>query len=595
MKRQKTILQDPTPTYNELPLREAKFSSLAEALDYAAQGVTGCNFYRGGTLSAVLPYAALREKALRLAHRLCSLQVKRGDRVALVADTDPDFLVFFFACQYAGLVPVPLPAFVHMGGSKAYVEQLRRLLIICDAKVAFAPKGFIDFLINAAEGLDLGFIGVPEAFAELPDRRTTLRPLEGEDLAYLQYTSGSTRFPRGVMITQSSLMSNLQGIAMDGINLRQEDRCVSWLPFYHDMGLVGMILSPVATQRSIDYLNTRDFAMRPRQWLSLMTQNRATISIGPPFGYELCARRVKREDTTAFDLRSWRVAGVGAEMIRPDTLDDFSSLFAPCGFKKEAFLACYGMAECGLAVSFAPLDSPLQVDHVDGEQLSYSKKAVPLEISQKGEAGRTRTFVKCGLPLPQYEVEVRDEAGRSLPDRHCGILYVRGPSIMRGYFGDEKETCQVLSPEGWLCTGDIAYRVAGSIVITGREKDIIIINGRNIWPQDLEMLAQEQPEVRTGDAAAFAVSGDEGEEKAVMMVECREADVAKRNELIRRLNALILEELGIDCLVCLVPRNALPRTTSGKLSRSEARRKFLERFGEELKIQPAIDFYDQAV
>jgi Acyl-CoA synthetases (AMP-forming)/AMP-acid ligases II len=584
-----------TPTQNDLQLRLADFSSLAEALDYAAQGKTGFNFYRGGKIDAVLPYAKLREEARTLARRLCGLGVERGGRVGLVADTEPTFMIFFFACQYAGLVPVPLPAFFHMGSHKAYVEQLRRLLINCDAAIAVAHKGYFEFLNKAAEGLNLRFVGTPEAFTQLPEQSTFLRPLASDELAYLQYTSGSTRFPRGVMITQTTLMSNLADISTHGVKIRQKDRCVSWLPFYHDMGLVGLVLVPVASQRSVDYSSTFDFAMRPRQWIALMSQNQGTISFSPPFGYELCARRIRPEDVAGFDLSNWRVAGVGAEMIRPGPLEDFAGVFASCGFKEEAFLACYGMAECSLAVSFAPLDRALELDYVDGNRLARDRKAVAIDPAKKKDGTRVKSFVKCGIPLPQYEISVRDSQGRDLPDRHCGTLFVRGASVMSGYFADPEKTRAVLSSEGWLNTGDLAYRISGEIVITGRKKDLIIINGRNIWPQDLEYLAQAQPEVRSGDAAAFSVPGPDGGEKAVTMIECRESDAAKRTALIERLRTIFLEELGLDCLICLVPRKTLPRTTSGKLSRSQARRRFLEQFGKELLTQSNMDIYKQAI
>lgn len=584
-----------TPTRNTLRMRLADFSSLADALDYAAQGQTGCNFYRSGKLVHALPYARLREESRTLAHRLLGLGVERGGRVGLVADTDPDFLIFFFACQYAGLVPVPLPAFVHMGGHKAYVEQLRRLLRICDARIAFAPKVFLQFLTEAAAGLDLDFLGSAEDFAELPEQSTALNPLASDELAYLQYTSGSTRFPRGVMITQSALMSNLQDISMHGVKLVPGDRCVSWLPFYHDMGLVGLVMVPVAAQVSADYFSTRDFAMRPRQWLALMSQNRATISFSPPFGYELCARRVRQEETADFDLSNWRIAGVGAEMIRPEPLEDFSRVFAPCGFKKQAFVPCYGMAECSLAVSFATLDHGPDLDWVDSDLLARERKAVPVKDADGCGGPHVKPFVACGIPLPRYEIEVRDAEGRPLPDRQCGTLFVRGPSVMSGYFGDPEKSREVLSPDGWLNTGDLAYRISGEIVITGREKDLIIINGRNIWPQDLEYLAQSQPEVRSGDAAAFSVPGPDGAERAVTMIEYRESDPVKRRELVERLRTVFLEELGLDCLVCLVPRNTLPRTTSGKLSRSEARRRFLDQFAQELLTPSSVDVYKEAV
>jgi fatty-acyl-CoA synthase len=539
----------------------------------------------------VLPYAELRQQAQALARRLHSLGLERGARVALVAETTPDFPRFFFACQYAGLIPVPLPASIHLGGHEAYVEQLSRLLTICQAEVAMAPEGFLPFLSEAAEGLDLRFVGGPEDFADLPEQTTQLRPLEPTELAYLQYTSGSTRFPRGVMITQETVMSNLADIGNHGAKIGPEDRAVSWLPYYHDMGLVGMVLVTMATQMSVDYLGTREFAMRPRLWLKLMSENKGTLSISPPFGYELVVRRLRNEESDKFDLSSWRVAGVGAETIRPEPLTQFAEMLAPSNFDKNAFLACYGMAECSLAVSFAPLAQGLEVDCVDGEHLAEHQEALPVNGGNGKSAVRSNHFVNCGVPLPDYEVEVRDKHGRALAERCCGTLFVRGPSVMSGYFGDPEATQQVLSPDGWLDTGDLGYRIGNSFVVTGREKDLIILNGRNIWPQDLEYLAEQQTEVRTGDASAFSVPGPDGEEKAVLVIQCRVSDVMKRASLMERLHGLVREELGIDCFIELVPSHTLPRTSSGKLSRSGARQDFLKRVNwAQLRQPQTLDF-----
>jgi len=569
---------DATPAANNLSLKVADFSTLAEALDYAAQGSTGYNFYNGSAkLYATLPYQKLREDARVLARRLIGLGVSRGSRVAMVADTQPDFMRFFFACQYAGLVPVPLPASIHLGGRDAYVSQLERLLSICQAEIAMAPKDFLPYLIDAAEGLNLRFSGSPQEFDDLPEADEQLRPSEPDDIAYLQYTSGSTRFPRGVMITQKAVMSNLFAILKYGIQIRPGDRAVSWLPYFHDMGLVGLVLAPLAAQFTVDYLNTRDFAMRPRLWLTLMSQNRATLSFSPPFGYELAARRVREKEVPNFDLSAWRIAGIGAETIRTESLELFADLLAPAGFDRRSFVPCYGMAECSLAVSFSQLGQGVDVDHVNGDAIATENKALPIHPNRQDDTGLTTKFTSCGAPLPGFDVEVRDEQGRVLPERHCGTLFVRGPSVMSGYFGDLMATREVLSPDGWLNTGDLAYRVGNGIVITGREKDLIIINGRNIWPQDLEFLAENQSEVRTGDASAFSVPGPDGKEQAVMMVQCRETDESKRADLQERLHRQVRQEFGVDCLIELVPRNTLPRTTSGKLSRSGARKEYLKR------------------
>jgi fatty-acyl-CoA synthase len=583
---------DATPAANNLPLKIADFTTLAEALDYAALGETGYNFYNGSAkLYDSLPYQKLREDSLALARRLMGLGVSRGARVALVADTQPDFMRFFFACQYAGLVPVPLPASIHLGGKDAYVSQLKGLLSICQADIALAPEEFLPYINEATDGLKLSFSGSTKEFLDLPESDKPLRPSEPNDVAYLQYTSGSTRFPRGVMITQKAVLSNLFAILKYGIQIRPGDRAVSWLPYFHDMGLVGLVLAPMAAQVTVDYLNTRDFAMRPRLWLTLMSQNQGTLSFSPPFGYELAARRVREKEVANFDLSAWRIAGVGAETIRTESLEMFADLMAPSGFDRRSFVPCYGMAECSLAVSFAPLGQGVDVDHVDGSALAEEEKALPLHPTQDNPEAFTNKFTNCGAPLPGFETEIRDDQGQVLPERHCGTLFVKGPSVMSGYFGDLKSTREVLSPDGWLNTGDLAYRVGTSIVITGREKDLIIINGRNVWPQDLEYLAEQQPEVRTGDASAFSVPGQNGEEQAVMMVQCRESDGNKRADLEGRLHSRVRQEYGIDCLIELVPRNTLPRTTSGKLSRSGARKEYLKRVAAELLDKPEEDPY----
>jgi fatty-acyl-CoA synthase len=474
---------DATPAANDLPLRIADFSTLAEALDYAAKGKTGYNFYHAGVkLYERLPYSQLREDAQSLARRLTDLGANRGARVALVADTHPDFMRFFFACQYAGLIPVPLPASINLGGRKAYVSQLKGLLEICQADIAMAPEEFLPYLTEAAQDLTLRFLGSPQDFNDLAEPNIRLRPSEPNEVAYLQYTSGSTRFPRGVMITQKAVLSNLFAILKYGIQIRPADRAVSWLPYFHDMGLVGLVLSPMAAQVSVDYLSTRDFAMRPRLWLTLMSQNRGTLSFSPPFGYELAARRVRNDEVDKLDLSAWRIAGVGAEPIRTEPLKHFADLLAPSGFDRRSFVASYGMAECSLAVSFAPLGQGADVDYVDVTVLAEKQKALPLHPNRRSQTVRSNAFTNCGAPLPGYEVEVRNDQGQVLPERHCGTLYVRGPSVMSGYFGDLKATREVLSPDGWLNTGDLAYRIGNGIVITGREKDLIIINGRNIWP-----------------------------------------------------------------------------------------------------------------
>ncbi len=564
-----------TPTDNSLAFRPADFSTLAEALDYAAQGQTGCNFYSPrGELAATVPYSLLRQQARSLARRLVGLGLERGSRLVLVADTTPDFHRFFFACQYAGLVPVPVPIPFSLGSHHAYVHLLRGMLKSSAADLAMAPTDYLPFVAEASEGLGLRYYGDAAAFDALPETDLELRPTGPQELAYLQYTSGSTRFPRGVMINQASVLSNLSGIVSHGVKIRPGDRCVSWLPFYHDMGLVGLVLGPVASQTSVDYLGTKDFSMRPRQWLNLISGSKATISFSPPFGFELCARRLRPGEAAELDLSAWRVAGVGAEMIHPEVLERFAAALAPSGFDPKAFVPCYGMAECSLAISFSPLGEGISLDRVDSERLAKDGLALPADpAAQAGD--RVSGFVDCGIPLSEFEVEIRDERNQPLPERHTGSIHLRGPSVMAGYFRDPETTRQTLSVDGWLDTGDIGYRVGERIFVTGRRKDMIIIHGRNIWPQDIEYLAQQQPEVRPGDCLAFSAPGPEDEEMSVVVVQCREKDLDIRADLVKRIKTLVRSELGIDCHVELAPLHTLPRTSSGKLSRAKARKNFI--------------------
>jgi fatty-acyl-CoA synthase len=448
----------------------------------------------------------------------------------------------------------------------------------CKASAAFAPGDFIELLREAAVGLSMAVTGTLEDFDQLPDAGELPEPPRPQELAYLQYTSGSTRFPRGTMITQAGVMHNLEVIFNHGFPLEQSDRFFSWLPYYHDMGLVGIVLGCMATQRSCDFMGSREFAMRPRLWLKLMSQNRATISFGPPFGYALAARRITARDTETLDLSAWRVAGVGAEMIHEEWLHAFAKALAPAGFNAKAFLPCYGMAEVALAVSFATVGGGMHLDHVDGDLLSDTGMAQPL---MEGADSRRKGFVNCGRALPGFEVEIRDDQGRLLADRRVGRVYLRSPSVMLGYYNQPEISAEMLSEDGWLNTGDLGYRVDGSLYLTGRAKDLLIINGRNIWPQDLESLAEQQPEVRPTDASAFSVPGGDGTEVAVLVVQCRETDPKSQAELADRLHEAISAEFGIRCLIELVPPHTLPRTSSGKLSRSVTRKEFLERHDED--------------
>ena len=573
-RHQKQNSMRPTPINTALAVKTDGFVNLVDALEYAAKGDSGFNFYdHRGELDSVLSYRDLSSEAKVLAKRLLGLGCKKGDRVGIIAETDPMFHRFFFACQYAGLIPIALPAGVQLGAHKAYVGQIRRMLESCGATIAVAPESHVAFLDEITEDLDLLMSGTPDEFDALAEMDVKLVSPDAKDIAYLQYTSGSTRFPRGVEIDHETVLNNIHEIAKYGLKLTSEDRFVSWLPYYHDMGLIGFILVPLIAQLSADYLPTRTFAMRPRLWLKIISDNRGTVSSSPTFGYALCARRLRPSDIERYDLSSWRAACVGAEQINPVPLKAFAEALAPCGFDENAYVACYGMAECVLAISFAPLDKGLSIDYVDQDIMTSSGEAAPIDPS----APNVACYADCGLLLPGFELSIRDKHGCDIGERLCGNIYLKGPSVMSGYFRDEEATIAVLDEEGWLDTGDIGYRVDDRIYITARSKDVIIIKGRNIWPNDMEVIAQRLDGVRLDGVAAFSITGFGDEELATLVLETRERDLAQRDILAHEITNLMHEHFGINVIIDLVKPGTLPRTSSGKLSRFQSREAFLDR------------------
>ncbi len=557
----------PTPTSPDRPFHLDGFATLTDALDFAAKGPTGVNIYGlRGELIAPIPYAELRARARALAGRFLAAGLKPFDRVGLVAETDADFVVAFFACQYARLTPAPLPLPAPLGGREAYVEQITRMLASAQAAAVFGSEALLPWLKTAA---DAAGAKIALQISDLPDADAMDLPAPTpDDPCYVQFSSGSTRNPTGVLCTHRALMANAMAITKHGLKVVPQDRALSWLPLYHDMGLVGFILSPLAAQMTVDLLPTGAFVRRPLLWLDLMSTNKATISYSPTFGYELCARR---GDGTreGLDLSCWRIAGCGGDMVRPGPLLGFAERYASAGFSDKAFVASYGMAEATLALTMAAPGKGLRFDTVDVDRMERDGQVKP------GSGERTRAFVRCGAVLPAHELEVRDPAGAPVPEGRVGQVFVRGPSLMREYFGDPEATARALGADGWLDTGDLGYLVDGEIVPTGRAKDLILLNGRNVWPQDLEWSAESEVErLRSGDVAAFSVDQDAGEQ-LVVLVQARSSDPEVRNALISDVAAVLRARHGVEARVELVGAHALPQTSSGKLSRSKARNLFL--------------------
>jgi fatty-acyl-CoA synthase len=552
--------------------RFGDFTTLAEALDYAAQGDTGFNFYSPrGQLAEVLPYSLLRSRAFAAARRLAGLGLKRGERVAVVAETGGDFLSVFFACQYAGLIPCPVPYSIHIGGRDAYVARVAGMLSAAHASLAIGPTDLADHVAEAAANAGIARVMSFAELAMLPESDAPLQPFGADEAAYIQYSSGSTSDPKGVLISQRAITSNARGILVDGLKVTPQDRGFSWLPLYHDMGLVGFCIAPMMGQVTIDYLATTAFARRPALWLKLMSDLGTTIAYAPSFGYDLAARRINGEAKT-LDLSRWRVAGIGGDMVRADVLNLFTEKLAPAGFDPKAFLPSYGMAETTLAITFSDTQAPVRIDTIDRAGAKLSGRAV---AAKDGPSDRTRSFVVCGRPLPGCAIEVRAENGSILGERRIGRIFTRGPSLMDGYFENAGATDAAIGSDGFLDTGDMGYWLEGQIVITGRAKDMILHNGRNIWPQDLEWAAEQVEPLRAGDAAAFAIEGEDGEDDVVVLIQCRVSSPLEMEELRRAAAAAVHRSAGIECQIVLVPPKSLPFTSSGKLSRAGAKARYL--------------------
>ena len=565
-----TPTQDPT-----LARRYSDFDTLVDAIEYAAKGLRGANFYNArGDLVEVLTWAEARERGEKIGRKLVALGFKAGDRIAVIAETSADFVCFFVGCQYASVLPVPLPLPTSFGGKDGYISQLQMQMTSCGANGLMAPPFMDEIISEATNGIKMLFSGSCADYLAAKGNADVRLP-SPDDLAYLQYSSGSTRFPHGVSVTHRSLLANTHGMGYHGVHLNEDDRCVSWLPFYHDMGLVGTLLTTLTCQMSVDFIPTEEFARRPLSWLRVISQNKGTITYSPTFGFDICARRAALRSSAleGLDLSSVRVAGIGAEMIRPEVLRLFHETFDPIGFKKEAFLPSYGLAECTLGVSFGKVGMGIEVDMIEEAALTGDRHVL-VNGAMNGDV-RVREVVNCGIPLPEYDIEMRNDDGVAMPECTVGRVFLRGTSVMREYFNDPDTTREVLSADGWLDTGDMGYLKNGCIYIVGRAKDMIIVNGRNHWPQDIEWAAEQLPGVKTGDVAAISVPGENAEEVPMILAQCRYSELSDRVKFIEDLKRHIQKSTGINCLIELVPPRSLPRTSSGKLSRVKARNQYL--------------------
>jgi len=542
-------------------------NNFSELLEQLASSERDAHRYRDNGSVVELNYGELIAEADRLARGMHRLGARRGDRVGLVLHRARDFVPAFLGCVRAGFIAVPLYPPLTLGQLTSWAETTGRMLATAQASLLLADSAVAYTLRNLPD--QVPSLRDVVSMDDLPDGgELSHSPASDDQVVFLQFTSGSTSAPRGVRVTHGSLWANAHAIMVDGLGASPDDRGVSWLPLYHDMGLIGFVMSPLVTRTPVTFISTLDFLKRPEVWIRTLSEDRGTISFAPNFGYALAARRTR--STEGLDLSAIRVLGCGAEPIQPDAIQGFFERFSKVGLKPSAFLACYGLAETTLAVTFAEMQDELKLNHPELESgPSNDAHDKPSGIHR---LERRIPVVSCGRPLPRHRVSILGADSEPLPERRLGEVFVEGPSVTDGYWNDEEATKRVFV-NGGVKTGDLGYILDGELYVTGRLKDTIIVRGRNYDPTPIEVAAGRVDGVRTGNVAAFSLSGDLTE-RIVVAAEYREGNLdAIESNIVRA----VQRDVGLTVSeVVLIEAGSLPKTTSGKLQRSATRQQYLD-------------------
>jgi fatty-acyl-CoA synthase len=513
-------------------------------------------------------YTEVERLTMNRAAAMQKLGLKQGDRVGLVIIEPEDFVLTFLAAIRIGVVPVPMYPPLSFGALDAYADRTKRVLVLSEARVLFASERLQNVLWSLVDAVPTLERLVCVETLRGAAGEVTLPKITPEDTAFLQYTSGSTSDPKGVVVTHGNLAANCHAIITEGLRKGNGDGvAVAWLPLYHDMGLIGFVISTIMNGMTSVFIPTMRFIKKPSVWMDAIHRHRGTVSFAPNFAYALVARKCTDAELDSWDLSSMEAFGCGAEPIHPDTVRTFTEVFTKrCKMADHAFLPSYGMAEATLAISFKPLFKTWRSNVVDLETFQDAGKAVP------PTPGRlTLEHVSCGPTFIDHDVAAFNEKNERLPEGQEGELRMRGPSVTPGYFNNPAATAAAYQ-DGWLHTGDLGYILDNEVYVTGRLKDLIILNGKNLHPQAIEWVVGSVEGVRQGNVVAFSRPGRESEE-LVVVLETRETS---HDAIKAAVAKAVRAEIGVPPadVVCLEP-GTLPKTSSGKLQRRKTRSQYL--------------------
>jgi fatty-acyl-CoA synthase len=515
-------------------------------------------------------FAEVNNETRRIGACLRALGLSKGDRLALVLSSPENFVLSFLGAVSAGVMPVPMYPPLALGRLDNYMDRAAGILRVSGASALLTTADLVPVLnpvlsrVSTLKNIiDIGSL-----------RRMDATPIEDiatnpDEPCFLQFTSGSTSAPRGVVVTHRNLMANSRCI-MESIEINPDlDRCVSWLPLYHDMGLIGFVIVTLVAQMPVVFIPTIAFVKHPGVWMETVHKYRGTITFGPNFAFDLAAKRAARNGKK-LDLSCLRVLGCGAEPINPRTMESFLAAFTPLGLKENALMPCYGMAEATLAMAFDHLHRPVRKLVIDRHAYESKNIARPIKHQKALDPKNRFELVSCGRTFPDHEIKILDEEGNALPDGRVGEIVFKGPSVTPGYFQNPEASRQLLQG-GWLHTGDLGFIMNGDLYISGRQKDLVIINGKNYPPQAIEWVVEEIACIRKGSVVAFSVEGD-STEKLIIIAETTMTDnvalAQAVSEQVRSAFGLSVEK------VVLVARGSIPKTSSGKLQRRRTKALF---------------------